>query len=862
MATYDITSSSFNIDNIEEGDILNCSYTGDETQITLPEGVYILTAKGATGNFGGRNSTTTATYTAVGGGGTSTGTLELEEETTLYINIGGCGETYTGTSTNSRTGGYNGGGSANSYGGVGGGATHIATRSGLLSALENYKNTIIMVAGGGGGSAYYGSKYYGNGGSGGGTSGEAGKSNGSNSTNYAGQGGTQSEGGAAGTNSTRKGTAGSFGQGGDNTSGTSSYASAAGGGGYYGGGAASNQEGGGGGGSGYVSTSFLTNASTTQGSSTSTYTNGSLSIEVVSLATTIKHNLDLTLSGGNYTSNHTNGTIEKKEGSSETISFIPLNSEDPVTTYKNGVDITNQLQQNTLTSALNITTQASGASYGFTLNSSTGYYVSNNKGVSKSAAVARVNITAIQKTTVTFKVINYAEEGYDFGVLGLLDTTLEPVYNSDNSGYWSGFSSDHNKSTAQTVTYTVPIGEHFIDVKYIKDDATDDNNDTLQFKVSMNPAAGSTVQEYSLNTGAINQDTEIKIVCGDISSNFNIRTTGEHASIDPEDEQVYKGSNLEIHFMPTDTADYRYSKVLDNNIDVTSSVIVPHTLEAPSYEVTSVSGASYGFALTNGYYQSQNTANNTAALCHVVFTTPVAARVTVTYQNSGSSTYNFSMISELNTELRTDYATDTSGIRMNGSSNFHSSDTSYTFDIPAGESFITCKHKISSNSGTKGNLKFKISIEALESLEIPYYTYSLTNIQEIHNIIILSEKIPVYTITATCGPMGTINPSGAIQVKEGENLTITGTGDTNYSVDKIFLNSVSVAFSNNSYTLSNIQSDANIYVLFSSGETQFYWKDENTWRQVVQVYKKVDGRWIEQEFALVGDPNAKYIKKN
>ena len=55
-------------------------------------------------------------------------------------------------------GGYNGGGSgyssynnAESFGSGGGGATHIATKSGLLSSLENSKDSILIVAGGGGG---------------------------------------------------------------------------------------------------------------------------------------------------------------------------------------------------------------------------------------------------------------------------------------------------------------------------------------------------------------------------------------------------------------------------------------------------------------------------------------------------------------------------------------------------------------------------------------------------------------------------------------------------------------------------------------------------------------------------------------
>ena len=152
-------------------------------------------------------------------------------------------------------------------------------------------------------------------------------------------------------------------------------------------------------------------------------------------------------------------------------------------------------------------------------------------------------------------------------------------------------------------------------------------------------------------------------------------------------------------------------------------------------------------------------------------------------------------------------------------------------------------------------------MDALESLEVSYYSYTISNVQGIHNIIIVSELIPSYTINVSCGPMGTISPSGTITVKEGGSITITGTPETNYLVDKVFLNSVSTSFTGNSFTLSNIQNDANIYFLFSTGSTTFYEKNNNgTWVQVVQAYKKENGRWVEYEFALIGDPNAKYIR--
>ena len=67
MATYDITSSSFNIEDVVDGDILTCPYTGSETHLKLPAGTYTVTVVGASGNWAGRQSTPTATYIRTGG---------------------------------------------------------------------------------------------------------------------------------------------------------------------------------------------------------------------------------------------------------------------------------------------------------------------------------------------------------------------------------------------------------------------------------------------------------------------------------------------------------------------------------------------------------------------------------------------------------------------------------------------------------------------------------------------------------------------------------------------------------------------------------------------------------------------------
>ena len=205
------------------------AYTGSEQIFTAPvTGYYKLEVWGAEGGK--------RTFVA-GFGGYSIGEVYLKENEKLYVNVGGVGGVTTG--------GYNGGGSrvGDSYGnafGSGGGATHIATATGLLSSLENNKDSILIVAGGGGGSGNGSSL-----GSGGGYVG--------NNSDIA-TGGTQI---SAGQNSKIDSTLliASFGRGADSGN------EGAGGGGYYGGGAGLHNTIAyrGAGGSGYIGNSRLSN---------------------------------------------------------------------------------------------------------------------------------------------------------------------------------------------------------------------------------------------------------------------------------------------------------------------------------------------------------------------------------------------------------------------------------------------------------------------------------------------------------------------------------------------------------------------------------------------------------------------------
>ena len=218
--------------SMSENETLEFEYLGQEEKLTvLNTGLYKLETWGAQGD----------SISDSGFGGYSTGEVNLNKGDVLYIVVGQMGQ-------KAGVGGYNGGGKGSGnnnasvgYSTGGGGATHIATTSGLLATLENNKDKILIVSGAGGGHSGY--QNNGIGGSAGGYIGSKGKGT------YQAQGGTQTSGGAG-----YRYSAGSFGLGGSVTS--TAYSAGGGGAGYYGGGSAAN--GGSGGGSGYLANT-LTN---------------------------------------------------------------------------------------------------------------------------------------------------------------------------------------------------------------------------------------------------------------------------------------------------------------------------------------------------------------------------------------------------------------------------------------------------------------------------------------------------------------------------------------------------------------------------------------------------------------------------
>lgn len=123
--------------------------------------------------------------------------------------------------------------------------------------------------------------------------------------------------------------------------------------------------------------------------------------------------------------------------------------------------------------------------YGFALNAN-GYYESNNKGKRSSWALCKVTINTPNAFTLTIPYISYGERDYDYGIFGQLDTELANSV-ADDGATGSAKVKLNCKGQASAdvkqVSYDVPAGEHFIEIKYRKDHNGDQGNDSLQFKI-------------------------------------------------------------------------------------------------------------------------------------------------------------------------------------------------------------------------------------------------------------------------------------------------------------------------------------------------------------------------------------------
>lgn len=128
-----------------------------------------------------------------------------------------------------------------------------------------------------------------------------------------------------------------------------------------------------------------------------------------------------------------------------------------------------------------------GTPYGFYKNDK-GYYESNNRGKSYCAAVSRIVFNITTPCHLYLDCINSAYKSSVYYGNGLLSNINEiaPLAYNNNSPYKHLFSTRND--SIQTIDYgEVTEGTFFIDVKYYKYYSTSYGNDSLQFKIRMEP---------------------------------------------------------------------------------------------------------------------------------------------------------------------------------------------------------------------------------------------------------------------------------------------------------------------------------------------------------------------------------------
>ena len=281
---------------------------------------------------------------------------------------------------------------------------------------------------------------------------------------------------------------------------------------------------------------------------------------------------NLTISSINAITDPGRGTTRVESGSNQTVAITPS---DPQITLAldNGVDITNQLVAHGGTIPAPTVVTAPNASYGFVENSG-GYYESQNKGVSTSAAVCVINFNLPVRCLVTINYINYAEATYDFGIFGNVDVPLNNNYKPANgsmpdSDYKLACNtSTYNTSAVQTLTYEIPAGQHSIYIKFSKDEATNSNNDTLQFKIASIEALEPN-NYYTYDLSNINQDHSLIFIFGNVSYYFVNSSCEGNAKLYPAGQVVQMpGDSYRLVIVPENTTDT--VTLVDNNVDRTS----------------------------------------------------------------------------------------------------------------------------------------------------------------------------------------------------------------------------------------------------------------------------------------------------
>lgn len=217
----------------------------------------------------------------------------------------------------------------------------------------------------------------------------------------------------------------------------------------------------------------------------------------------------------------------------------------------------------------------------------------------------------------------------------------------------------------------------------------------------------------------------------------NVTITGNNVT--PTGTQsILEGEDLKIRCSDTEKP-----TVTDNGVDVTSQV-VQETDTGASYDVTNVS-TTYGFAVNgSGYYESNNQGHSSsAAVCRIDFDVPVEATITFSVINYAESTYDYGLLSNIDTSLSTSASADSSGVYWSGKNHNSSSVQTVTYTMAAGEHYIYAKY-FKDNYTDSGNdsFQFKVAITLNEPFTPgTYWVYTLSNVTTDHTVVFSSGSV-------------------------------------------------------------------------------------------------------------------------
>lgn len=276
----------------------------------------------------------------------------------------------------------------------------------------------------------------------------------------------------------------------------------------------------------------------------------------------------VTISSINARTSPSKGTTKVESGTTKEIKITP-NHPQLTLAIDNGVDISGQLVSHGTNPTYSVSARTTS---GFSVNQN-GYYESRNKGVASSAAVCRVTFSLPVRCLVTFDFINYAQQGQDYGIFGAIDSALgtTSAVTNDTGATLICSAATYNTPNVQTLTYEIPSGSHYVDIKYRKNNTTNSNNDTLQFKIVNIEALEVNDFYYTYDVQNINQDHSLNFVFGDVVYYFVNSSTDSNASLYPYGQTVVLPSDgYKLTIAPENQREI--VTLMDNEVDVSSQL--------------------------------------------------------------------------------------------------------------------------------------------------------------------------------------------------------------------------------------------------------------------------------------------------